>query len=956
MFFTVFGRIKILTKMKDEQGSKDNSITQNNEEAKSNDVNTGYISDDPVILEAFNDIKAAILAKRTDIVRQILSAAQSLRDEDEYDSEGEEQDKKELGHKYDKGEYVDLLSLLLLHKDTDSGTLLHYATRIDSIDIVRAILAAGANCTVKNTEDLNPYQYCKSDQMKNVYVGELMQAVSQSRIYRIEQLVSAGIDINSCDGSTSSNSILHWAVSFSDLQTIKLVLDKGGSVNAVNGNGESPLHDAVKRADPDIVQELLQRGADCNVVPIKGSCAGKSPLMLAQSKPILMEVLNNHTTHSMQNGQDPSSPTSTLTNGNVSTADITTPGNPVQIQPTIASKPPTPSLVTTVELDSMFQFLCPTPKFMKQYKGLFFVPPTQLIVQLIGKEGDLVGLKNIIDAFSTKIQDIGTTLTYECHSCACISPPASIHMQCIINKRNFSQPHEYKLQFTTTKVLLISSSLEAMYNGMATFLQTLKLFKGKAVPLVQICDWPNQQTRSVVFDFHHNDAPNLNLLCEIADLLSLFKVNQIQINTDHVIRKEDKAFYTPNEFLEFQVFCQQRFIEVTPYISIPLQNPYNTFFKTNIQNQQLDLQHDELSRQISSFVLSKTLHISSTEPHHITPCQQQLQNFCSTRNILLQLPAEALPDIHLDQSLQYIDNNLYTVTCSNKSELEVRSYHARNLGLNFAVCIKDHTLERICPESVQYLSRVHEIASSLPSHGCHGFATIFGNQNKHLANLSLCLPSLMITSSMGWNVCESITADYVRSITNYLIYEDDHDVIGSRILRLGFSLPLETNATNIEDGGEVSTLSVIDDLIQRCSSECQNITIEHIQEFCKQIKSLKNELEKMKLHIRSRQFVLDEFALLTEMLFFVARLCYGVINDKEKSVLLELKNLSQVHKSDYSNKLMVFIKQYESFLQKYYKNASSTYTTLQLLENILLNILPNTAAQSAPGLMGVFTV
>jgi len=47
-----------------------------------------------------------------------------------------------------------------------------------------------------------------------------------SRIYRVEQLVSAGIDINSCDGGTSNNSILHWAVSFSDLPTVQLVIGK----------------------------------------------------------------------------------------------------------------------------------------------------------------------------------------------------------------------------------------------------------------------------------------------------------------------------------------------------------------------------------------------------------------------------------------------------------------------------------------------------------------------------------------------------------------------------------------------------------------------------------------------------------------------------------------------------------------------------------------------------------
>lgn len=50
------------------------------EEVKDTQTKTDeYISDDPVILDAFADIKNAIMAKRTDIVRQILSAAQSCK-------------------------------------------------------------------------------------------------------------------------------------------------------------------------------------------------------------------------------------------------------------------------------------------------------------------------------------------------------------------------------------------------------------------------------------------------------------------------------------------------------------------------------------------------------------------------------------------------------------------------------------------------------------------------------------------------------------------------------------------------------------------------------------------------------------------------------------------------------------------------------------------------------------
>ena len=48
-------------------GSKDNSLSNQNDEV------------DPVVLESFNDIKAAIISNRTDIVRHILSTAQSRK-------------------------------------------------------------------------------------------------------------------------------------------------------------------------------------------------------------------------------------------------------------------------------------------------------------------------------------------------------------------------------------------------------------------------------------------------------------------------------------------------------------------------------------------------------------------------------------------------------------------------------------------------------------------------------------------------------------------------------------------------------------------------------------------------------------------------------------------------------------------------------------------------------------
>ena len=60
-------------------GKETNSPEKKELEISTNGATSDYVSEDPIILEAFTDVKAAILARRTDIVRQILSAAQACK-------------------------------------------------------------------------------------------------------------------------------------------------------------------------------------------------------------------------------------------------------------------------------------------------------------------------------------------------------------------------------------------------------------------------------------------------------------------------------------------------------------------------------------------------------------------------------------------------------------------------------------------------------------------------------------------------------------------------------------------------------------------------------------------------------------------------------------------------------------------------------------------------------------
>ena len=47
--------------------------------------------------------------------------------------------------------------------------------------------------------------------------------------------------------------------------------ERNANVNAINGDGATPIHDAISRGDMEITEELLLAGASVNVRPHDGS-------------------------------------------------------------------------------------------------------------------------------------------------------------------------------------------------------------------------------------------------------------------------------------------------------------------------------------------------------------------------------------------------------------------------------------------------------------------------------------------------------------------------------------------------------------------------------------------------------------------------------------------------------------------------------------------------------------
>lgn len=127
----------------------------------------------------------------------------------------------------------------------------------------------------KTIEEMNSYELTAS----------LMVAVSKNDLAKAKQLLSNGADPNTAENATSATP-LFTAISNNNPQMVQLLLDHGANVTQVNEKGSLPIHEAAsgnafgkdkKYRANEIIQSLIEHGADVN----QKNAKGQTPLMLA---------------------------------------------------------------------------------------------------------------------------------------------------------------------------------------------------------------------------------------------------------------------------------------------------------------------------------------------------------------------------------------------------------------------------------------------------------------------------------------------------------------------------------------------------------------------------------------------------------------------------------------------------------------------------------------------------
>ncbi|MBI4673070.1 MAG: family 20 glycosylhydrolase [Chloroflexi bacterium] len=134
-----------------------------------------------------------------------------------------------------------------------------------------------------------------------------------------------------------------------------------------------------------------------------------------------------------------------------------------------------------------------------------------------------------------------------------------------------ASPESYTLDITRAGVEIVAPSPRGIFYGVCTLMQILTQSPNHSIPCLFISDAPDFPNRGVMWDVSRTRVPELETLFELIDLLATWKINQIQLYTEHTFAYrqhrvvwENASPLTAQDILQLDAFCRARYIELVP--------------------------------------------------------------------------------------------------------------------------------------------------------------------------------------------------------------------------------------------------------------------------------------------------------------------------------------------------------------------------------------------------------
>jgi hypothetical protein len=133
-----------------------------------------------------------------------------------------------------------------------------------------------------------------------------------------------------------------------------------------------------------------------------------------------------------------------------------------------------------------------------------------------------------------------------------------------------AHPEGYTLAISKTGIEISFRETGGLRAATATLRQLLREY-GRRLPCLRIRDWPDFPRRGVMLDISRGRVPNLETLLDLAEKLSDFKINELQLYTEHTFAyKKYKSVWqswgalTAKEIQILDARCRELGIDLVP--------------------------------------------------------------------------------------------------------------------------------------------------------------------------------------------------------------------------------------------------------------------------------------------------------------------------------------------------------------------------------------------------------
>lgn len=128
----------------------------------------------------------------------------------------------------------------------------------------------------------------------------------------------------------------------------------------------------------------------------------------------------------------------------------------------------------------------------------------------------------------------------------------------------------YRLSITADGVDLVAGDEAGAFYGVCTLVQMLRQCEAE-LPAGAIEDSPDFPLRGVMLDISRSKVPTLQTLFDLVDLLAGWKINHLELYTEHTFAYEDHrdvwaeaSPITGEDMLRLDAYCRERFVELVP--------------------------------------------------------------------------------------------------------------------------------------------------------------------------------------------------------------------------------------------------------------------------------------------------------------------------------------------------------------------------------------------------------